>query len=349
VDRVRIGSRDIGAGEKVFAVAEAGVNHCGDLDTAKALIDAAASAGADAIKFQTFKADRMVSPMAPKAQYQLDRTNQEESQLDMLRPLELSFDAHRELQRQCERRGIEFLSTPFDTECVDFLDELGVQAFKIGSGEVTNLPFLRYVGAKGKPMILSTGMSHLGEVWDAVRAIRDSGCDRLILLHCVSNYPADPGDVNLRAMETMKHVFGVPVGLSDHTLGIEVAIASVALGASLIEKHFTLDKTLPGPDHSASLEQHEMEALVRGIRKIEKALGHGRKEPAASEYETAAVARRSLVAAIDIPADTMITEEMIEIKRPGTGLPSKAKPYLIGRTARSFIPAGTVLTLEMLR
>jgi N,N'-diacetyllegionaminate synthase len=348
LNRVRIGNRDLGEGEKVFIVAEAGVNHGGDLETAKALIDAAASAGADAIKFQTFKADRLVSPIAPKAGYQLRKTNAAESQLDMLRHLELSFDAHREIQRRCEFAGIQFLSTPFDKECVDLLNELGVSTFKIGSGEITNLPFLRYVGTKGKPIILSTGMSHLGEVWDAVTVIRDSGCDQIILLQCVSNYPADPGDMNLRAMQTMDRVFQVPVGVSDHTLGIEVAIASVALGACLIEKHFTLDKRSPGPDHSASLEREEMEALVRGIRKVEKALGNGRKEPAASEHETAAVARRSLVAAIDILAGTMISEEMIEIKRPGTGLPPAAKVYLVGRTARISIPSGAVFTLGML-
>jgi len=240
------------------------------------------------------------------------------------------------------------MSTPFDEESADFLADLGVAVFKIPSGEITNLPFLRHVACRGKPMIVSTGMSYLGEVETAVRTIEEAGNYDFVLLHCVSNYPADPADVNLRAMQTMATAFGVPVGYSDHTLGIEVAIAAVALGACVIEKHFTLDRSLPGPDHRASLEPDELAVLVRGIRTVEAALGQGRKEPAASEANTAAVARRSLVAARDIPAGTVLTEEMLAIKRPGTGLPPAMLGHTLGRRTRVNMPAGTIIDLGML-
>ena len=345
---IEILGREIGPGQPCFIIAEAGVNHNGSLEMARQLVDAAARAGADAVKFQTFKAEKVVSPQAPKAAYQLQTTGASESQLDMVKRLELPFDAFRELYVYCQDKGIRFMSTPFDEESVDFLAELGVAVFKIPSGEITNLPFLAHVAHKGKPMIVSTGMSYLGEVEAAVRTIEEVGNRDFVLLHCVSNYPANPADVNLRAMHTLAAAFGVPVGYSDHTLGIEVAIAAVALGACVIEKHFTLDRSLPGPDHRASLEPDELAALVRGIRTVEAALGHGRKEPAASEANTTVVARRSLVAARDIPAGTVLTEEMIAIKRPGTGLPPAMRPYLIGRTARITILAGTLLTLEML-
>lgn len=348
IEPVTIGERKVGPGHPVFIIAEAGVNHNGDIELAKRLVDVAAEAGADAVKFQTFRADRVVSAMAPKAEYQIHTTDPSESQLDMLRRLELSPDAHRELQAYCRERGIIFMSTPFDEESADLLQELDVPTFKIGSGEITNWPFLEYVARKGKPIILSTGMSFLSEVDEAVRVIREAGCDQLVLLHCVSNYPADPADTNLRAMPTMATAFQVPVGYSDHTPGIEVAVAAVALGACVIEKHFTLDKSLAGPDHQASLEPDELRTLVRGIRTVEAALGNGQKEPAASEADTAAVARRSLVAARDIPAGTILTDDLIAIKRPGTGLPPAMRPYLIGRTARTTIPAGALLALEML-
>jgi N,N'-diacetyllegionaminate synthase len=240
------------------------------------------------------------------------------------------------------------MSTPFDEASVDLLDSLGVPLFKVGSGEITNWPFLETIARKGKPFILSTGMSYLSEVDEAVRVMHNAGNDQLVLLHCVSNYPADPADANLRVLQTMASAFQVPVGYSDHTIGNEVALAAVALGACVIEKHFTLDKNLPGPDHRASAEPGELAMLVRGIRVVEAALGHGSKRPAASEANTAAVARRSLVAARDIAAGTVLTEEMIAIKRPGTGLPPAMRPYLVGRTARTAIPADTILTLEML-
>lgn len=345
---IEILGRQIGPGQPCFIIAEAGVNHNGSLEMARRLVDVAVQAGADAVKFQTFRAEKVISPQARKAAYQLQTTDPGESQLDMVKRLELPFDAFQELHAYCQDKGILFMSTPFDEESADFLAELGVAVFKIPSGEITNLHFLEHVAHKGKPMIISTGMSYLGEVEAAVRAIEEVGNGYLVLLHCVSNYPADPADVNLRAMHTLAAAFGVPVGYSDHTLGIEVAIAAVALGACVIEKHFTLDCSLPGPDHRASLEPDELAALVRGIRTIEAALGHGRKEPAASEANTVAVARRSLVAARDIPAGTVLAEEMIAIKRPGTGLPPGMRPHLIGRTARITIPAGTLLTLEML-
>ena len=334
--------------DKVFVIAEAGINHNGDIKLARQLIEVAAEAGADAVKFQTFKAERLVTPSAPKADYQLQTTDVGESQLEMLRHLELSTEAYQELISYCQDQKILFLSTPFDEESADFLDELGVVALKISSGEITNLPFLAHIARKNKPMIISTGMAYLGEVETAVRTIEETGNQDLILLHCLSNYPADPGEVNLRAMQTLTTAFGLPVGYSDHTQGIEVAIAAVALGACVLEKHFTLDRNLPGPDHHASLEPDELTKLVRSIRTVEKAMGHGRKEPAASEANTAAVARKSLVAVLDIPAGSNLREELITIKRPGTGLPPLAWPYLVGRTVRKDIPAGTLLSLDML-
>jgi N-acetylneuraminate synthase len=308
----------------------------------------AARAGADAVKFQTFAAERLVTRQAPKARYQLESTDPEESQFEMLRRLELTKDDHRVLFQECKERGIIFLSTPFDEESADFLEELGVLAFKIPSGEITNVPYLGHIARKGKPMIVSTGMAYLGEVETAVRAIEEAGNDNFALLHCVSNYPANPAEINLRAMATMAAAFNCPIGFSDHTTGIEVSLAAVALGATVIEKHFTLDSGLPGPDHRASLEPAELKALVQGIRKVEVALGHGRKEPAASESNTAAVARKSLVAAHDILEGTTLTEDLIAIKRPGTGLPPEMRPQLIGRTARVAISAGELITLDML-
>jgi len=345
---ISIARRSIGQDQPCFIIAEAGVNHNGDLALARQLVDVAAQAGADAVKFQTFKAEKVISPAASKAAYQVETTGAGESQLEMVKRLELPFEAFRELFAYCQSKNILFLSTPFDQESADFLDELGVAAFKIPSGEITNLPFLAHVARKGKPMIVSTGMSYLGEVETAVRTIVDAGNLNIVLLHCVSNYPADPADANLRAMHTLSLVFGVPAGFSDHTLGLQVPLAAVALGACIIEKHFTLDRTLPGPDHRASLEPDQLGALVQGIRTVEAALGHGRKEPAASEANTAAVARRSLVASRDIPVGTVLTKEHIAIQRPGNGLPPAWLPHLLGRTARAAISAGTLITLEML-
>ena len=326
-----------------FIIAEAGVNHNGDIKNAKKLIDIAATAGADAVKFQTFKAERLVSATAPKAEYQMQTTDPSESQQEMIRRLELSLEAHQELNSYCQKQGILFMSTPFDKQSVDLLDDLGMPAFKIGSGEVTNLPLLEYIASKGKPLILSTGMSHLGEVDEAVRAIKNAGCDQLILLHCVSNYPANPSDANLKAMETMATAFQLPVGYSDHTPGIEVALAAVALGACVIEKHFTLDKNLPGPDHKASLEPQELEALVKGIRIVEQALGNRLKQPQISESNSRAVARRSLAAVCDIQPGTVITSEILTALRPGSGISPVMIKHLLGRKAKNMIPSGQLI------
>jgi len=349
VRQVEIAGHRIGPGQPCFIIAEAGVNHNGNFDLAQQMVEVAARCGADAVKFQTFKAERLVAPNAPKAGYQLRATLTDESQFEMLRRLELSAAAHRELMHHCQKQGLLFMSTPFDEESADLLQDLGVALFKIPSGEITNLPFLAHVGCKGRPMIVSTGMSSLEEVAAAVRTIEEAGNRDLILLHCVSDYPANPADANLRAMSTMSETFHVPVGYSDHTPGIEVALAAVAMGACVIEKHFTLDRNLPGPDHRASLEPGELAALVRGIRIVEAALGHGRKEPAASEASAAAVARRSIVAAHDIPAGARLTGDMLTIKRPGTGLAPAMRSHLVGRIAAQDIPTNTILTWEMIR
>lgn len=344
---VPIGDRSVGPGQPVFVIAEAGVNHNGDLAVAKALIDVAVEAGADAVKFQTFHADLLATLDAPKAAYQLQTTAAEESQVEMLRRLELSTEAHRELQSHCQRREIVFLSTPFDEAAVDLLDELGVPAFKISSGDLTNSPLLEHVAAKGKPVIVSTGMSELSEVIEAVSVLDAAGCVNPILLHCVTDYPANPADVNLKAMQTLRSAFNLPVGFSDHTEGIDIALAAVALGACVIEKHFTLDRSLPGPDHRASLEPHELRQLLQSIRRVEAALGSGRKVPAPSEIETARVARRSLIAARDIPAGVILKREMIVLRRPGTGLPPSRMATLLGRRALRQISAGSLLADEM--
>jgi N,N'-diacetyllegionaminate synthase len=333
---------------RTFIIAEAGVNHNGSPDLAKQLVDAAARAGADAVKFQTFNARRLASIQAPKAQYQLQTTDARESQVEMLARLELTYESHRKLQEYCRRQDIAFLSSPFDEVSADFLENLGVELFKIPSGEITNIPFLSHIARKGLPLILSTGMATLTEVETAVRTFEKEENRDIVLLHCVSNYPARPSDVNLRAMITMNETFHVPVGYSDHTERIEVAIAAVALGATVIEKHFTLDRNLPGPDHRASLEPDELKTLVQSIRTVEISLGTGKKEPAPGEAETAKAARKSLVAAQDIPAGTILTEDHVAIKRPGTGLPPSLYPFVVGRRSKDSIQEGTLISLEML-
>jgi N-acetylneuraminate synthase/N,N'-diacetyllegionaminate synthase len=345
---IEISGRRVGPGYPVFVIAEAGVNHNGDLDLALKLVDAAVAAKADAVKFQTFITEELISPLAVQAAYQRKNTGHEESQLEMVKRLELPFAAFAKLNEYCQSRGIMFLSSPFDTKSVDLLDSLQVAAFKIASGEITNLPFLDYIAAKGRPIILSTGMSYLGEVETAMSTIRQAGNPPVILLHCVSNYPAASGDINLRAMATMSRAFEVPIGYSDHSSGLEIPLAAVALGACVIEKHFTLDRALPGPDHKASLEPEELARLVRGIRIVEVALGDGQKQPARSEINTAEVARKSLVAAKDIPKGAALTLESVAIKRPGTGLPPAMRDEVIGRLARIEIAAGTPITFEVL-
>ncbi len=344
---IAIGNRLVGDGHPCFIIAEAGVNHNGDVELAKQLIDVAVEAGADAVKFQTFKADELVSISAPKAEYQLQTSNGSESQQEMLRGLELTLEMHHDIKAYCDSCGIIFMSSPFDPDSVDLLTNLGLAVLKIPSGEITNNKLLLHVARKELPIILSTGMSNIIEVGQAVRWLREGGNDDIILLHCVSNYPANPNDANLRVLGTMKTAFQIPVGYSDHTPGIEVSLAAVALGACVIEKHFTLDKSFPGPDHQASLDPDELASMVHGIRVVEASLGHGRKEPAVSEANTAAVARRSLVADVDIRAGTQIAEEHIAIKRPGTGLPPSMFPYLIGLKLREDVSAGTIFLMEM--
>ncbi len=340
---VTVEQRPIGAGHPVFVIAEAGVNHNGDLDLARRLVDVAARAGADAGKFQTFAAERVAAREAPKADYQRQTTSADEGQQEMLRRLELSPAAHRELQAHARSRGLLFLSTPFDEASADLLDALGVPAIKIGSGEVTNHPFLEHVARKGRPIILSTGMSSLDEVGAAVAAVRATGNDDLILLHCVSEYPARAGDANVRAMLTLAEAFRTPVGYSDHTPGLEVALAAVALGAAVIEKHFTLDRGLPGPDHRASLEPAQLTELVRAIRVVEEALGDGVKAPTAGELGNRMVARRSLAAAVDLPAGVALSRESLCALRPATGIPPASLPAVIGRTLARARRAGELI------
>lgn len=342
-----IAGREVGPGCPCFVIAEAGVNHNGRLDLALQLVGAAAEAGADAVKFQTFKAARLATAAAPKAAYQADGTA--ESQLEMLTRLELREEWHAPLMERARRAGILFLSTPFDEASADFLESLDLPAFKVSSGELVNLPFLEHLAAKGRPLVVSTGMASLADVEAAVRAVRGAGDPPLALLHCVSCYPADPASVNLRAMDTLARAFALPVGYSDHTLGMEVPLAAVALGACIVEKHLTLDASLPGPDHRASAEPAELARLVRGIRAVESALGDGRKLPAAEEAEIAAVARKSLVAARDLAAGEVLTRETLAVRRPGTGLPPAMVSFLLGRTLRRSVPSGTPLSLELLR
>lgn len=343
-----ISGRQVGGGARCFVIAEAGVNHNGSLARALDLVEIAAASGADAVKFQTFDADRLVTRDAPKAAYQTLATGGAESQHAMLKKLELTADDHRELVALCRERGIVFLSTPFDETSADLLASFDIAAYKTPSGELTNLPFLSHVARIGKPMIVSTGMATLAEVEDAVLAIRASGCEELALLHCVSNYPAAPSSINLRAMGTLAQAFGVPVGYSDHSAGLDIAFASVALGATVIEKHFTQDRGLEGPDHQASLEPGELADLVAGIRRVEASLGNGRKLPSESELATAAVARKSLVASEDIAVGGRLTDALVVARRPGTGIPPKERRFVVGRSARVPIAAGTIIEPDML-
>jgi N,N'-diacetyllegionaminate synthase len=316
-------------------IAEAGVNHNGDLTLARGLIDAAAEAGADLVKFQTFKADRLVTAAAAKAAYQTQSSADRETQHAMLRRLELTRDMHEALIAHCKLRGIEFLSSGFDLESVELLAELGAQRFKIPSGEITNLPYLRRVGSYGKPVILSSGMATLREIAWALEVLETAGTPRVrtTVLHCNTEYPTPMADVNLLAMRTIAEAFDVAVGYSDHTAGIEVAIAAVALGACMIEKHLTLDRTLPGPDHKASLEPRELKAMVLAIRNIEQALGDGIKQPSASEVKNISIARKSLVAARPIRAGEIFSVANLAAKRPGTGVSPARWDEVVGQPA----------------
>ena len=324
--------------KKVIIIAEAGVNHNGDINKAMQLIDKAVEASVDYIKFQTFKTELCISKNAVKADYQIENTqNSSESQLEMVKKLELSFDQFIELEKYCNQKNIKFLSTGFDSESLTFLAQLGVTIAKIPSGEITNLPYLRQVASLFPEVILSTGMATIDEIKDAVKVLTDNGVskDKITILHCNTEYPTPMEDVNLKAMLHIQRELGIPVGYSDHTLGIEVPIAAVALGATVIEKHFTLDKTLPGPDHKASLEPNELKAMVSAIRNIEKAIGgSGLKEVSKSEEKNKPIARKSIVASTDIKKGNIFTPENLTVKRPGTGISPMQWDEVIGKEAK---------------
>ena len=321
---------------KVFIIAEAGVNHNGSVELAKKLIDVAAKSGVDAVKFQTFKTESLVSKNAQKADYQKKTTDKEESQFDMIKKLELDTDTHQELIGYCRTKNIMFLSTPFDHDSIDMLNELGLEIFKIPSGEITNLPYLRHIGSLNKKVILSTGMADIGEIEDALDILSEAGTkkENITVLHANTMYPTPMEDVNLKAMVTIGNTFDIQFGYSDHTLGIEVDIAAVTMGASVIEKHFTLDKTMEGPDHKASLEPDELKAMVKSIRNIEKALGRSIKKPSKSEKPNMAIARKSIVASRSIKKGEILNENNMAIKRPGNGISPMRWDEIIGSIAQ---------------
>ena len=330
-----------------LVIAEAGVNHNGSLELAFELIDAASDAGADVVKFQTFKAEKLVTQSATKADYQLESTDSKETQFEMIKKLELSYDMHLKLISRCKEKGIRFSSTGFDVSSVDVLIELGVDFLKVPSGEITNLPYLRHVGSKGLPIILSTGMSSMQEVKGGVRLLEQAGSKKsdITALHCNTEYPTPMEDVNLRAMLSMENELGVKVGYSDHTLGIEVPIAAVVLGATVIEKHFTLDRTMEGPDHAASLEPDELKQMVASIRNIEEAMGDGLKMPSKSERDNIRVVRKSIVASKNIKAGEKFTEENLAVKRPGTGISPLRWDELLGIESNKDFQADELISI----
>jgi len=320
--------------KSIFIIAEAGVNHNGSLDLAKQLIDKAQWAGADAVKFQSFRATSLMTESAPKADYQ-KKTTGEESQFEMIKRLELDYDSHIILKEYADKKGIEFMSTPFDHESIDLLSRIGVRRFKVGSGDLTNLPYLRYMAGHSLPIILSTGMSDMKEIKAVVDALKDIGFPKrdITILHATTEYPAPVNEVNLMAMQSMSTELGIEIGYSDHTQGIEIPIAAAALGATVIEKHFTLDRNMEGPDHKASLEPQELKAMVEAIRKVELSLGDGVKVPTLSEAKNKTAARKSLVAAQSIVKGELFTEENLCVKRPGSGLSPMRWDEFIGRPA----------------
>jgi N,N'-diacetyllegionaminate synthase len=337
---------------RTFIIAEAGVNHNGDENMALALVEAAARSGADAVKFQSFSADKLTRKGAAKAEYQKRMTG-EGDQYDMLKALEISESLHRRLFSHCAKLGIEFMSTAFDEESLDLLVALGIKRIKVPSGEITNVPLLRHMAAKGLPMIVSTGMAELNEVVTAVDVIRAARAKHafgeplaqmVTILHCTSNYPAESADVNLRAMNTMARTTGLPVGYSDHTLGLAVSTGAVALGATVIEKHFTLDSDLRGPDHTASLEPDQLTALVRQIREVEQALGSEVKAPTASELPVRDLVRRSVTTVRALEAGAIVEKDDVTLMRPGTGIPPIQLEKVVGRKSARKISAGETLT-----
>jgi len=332
--------------QRCFIIAEAGVNHNGDIQLAKQLVQAAARAGADAVKFQTFQAAHLVTADAPQAAYQARNTGVSESQFDMLKRLELPLEDFAELNRVCQAEGIMFMSTAFDEDSSDFLAALDMPIFKIPSGELTNLPLLRHIARHGRPMIVSTGMGTIEEIKEAVDAIKAAGNEDITVLHCVTDYPTPPDQVNLRAMHVIQEALQVPIGYSDHTMGIEASVIAVAAGAKVIEKHFTLDCNLPGPDHKASLEPEDLAAMVRGIRRVEVLLGSGKKQPNEAELAVAKIVRRSVVARCLIPAGTVLDDTLLALRRPGTGIPPAQFDELPGRRVKRDIAAGAMMQWE---
>lgn len=340
---ILIGQRVIGSGSSVFVVAEIGINHDGNVSQAERLIDAAAECGADAVKLQSYRVDRLLIPSKDRYAQQTDGA---ESAYQMLQRCELSWKDQERLKKHADERGILFFSTPFDEESADFLDSIGVPAFKIASADLTHVPLLRHVASKGKPVLLSTGMSFLSEVADAVQHIRSGGAKEILLMHCVSAYPASPHQMNLRVLQTLESYFELPVGLSDHSEGIVLAPVAVALGAVLIEKHFTLDKNAPGPDHKSSMDPNDLKLLVRNLRDVEASLGDGRKRPSDAEEESRLYGRRSIVAAVDIRAQESIADWMLTYKRPGSGIEPRYWDKVIGMKARRNVGKDTILQWE---
>ena len=342
---ISLGGRIVGSGTGVFVIAEIGINHNGSVREAEKLIDAAVDCGADAVKCQSFRADRLL--ICSRDRYV--QQDGEESAYDLLRRCELGFDEQEKLKAHADKRGIMFLSTPFDNESVDFLDQLGVPAFKIASGDITHMPLLRHVAAKGKPVFLSTGMSYLDEVIEAVRHLREGGSGEILLMHCVASYPASSHDMNLRALETLQSHFGLLTGLSDHSRGILFSLAAAAMGAAAIERHFTLDRNAEGPDHKASLDPGGLKNLVKKLRRLKAGMGTGEKRPAKSEMDGRRLGRRSIVAATDIQAEGKIVPGMLTCKRPGGGIEPKDWNQVEGMAARHFIAKDTIITWEDLR
>lgn len=343
--KVRIGNKLVGKGEPTFIIAEAGSNHDQKLEQAKKLVNTAASAGADAVKFQSFIADKIVAKTSLKAEY-MEMVSEKESTYDVFKRIELPREWIPELAEYAKKKDLLFLCSTFDKEGVDLLDEIGVPAFKIASGEISNLPLLKYTAEKGKPMVVSTGASTMGEIEEAVSAIKATGNENIVLLHCVSNYPAAIEDANLKCMTTMEQVFQLSIGYSDHTLGIVAPIVAVNLGAVVIEKHFTLSKKLSGPDHFYALEPQELKAMVENIRTVEKLTGSPTKQPIKAESESRKLGRRSIFAKSGIPAGTTITKEMLALLRPAIGLQPKYLDTVVGRKARINIKQYEPITLD---
>ncbi|MCI4667001.1 MAG: N-acetylneuraminate synthase [Bacteroidia bacterium] len=346
---IQIGQKLIKPNGSVFIIAEAGVNHNGDFALAKKLVDAGKDSGVDAVKFQLFSADKLVTKSAKQAAYQSKNLGKTESQYEMLKRLELPEEAFAELKAYTESQGMTFMATPFDESAIDYLHGLDVNAFKVGSGDLTNIPYLIYMAQKGLPMIVSTGMATMDEVEAAKTAILSTGNKQVIFLHCTSNYPTPLEDANLRAMHTLSDQTNSLLGYSDHTEGILVPTAAVAMGAVVIEKHFTLDKNMEGPDHKASLEPDELAEMVKSIRLMEVVRGRAEKEPTAAELEVAKVARKSIVAAVEIPKGSLIEAKMLTIKRPGTGIAPAEFSKIIGKEAAQEIPLEALISWEMLK